>query len=580
MIKRTMSVTVFFLLCLSLSVFAGERRVELHLSSDETVPGRHVLLKVIVHGFEPEISPPEIPFADGLDVRYTHQEKDEQDRSILVYRVVPMRAGSFEIGPVFLEHEGDVYRTNSLELIADRHAGTDFHRREEVDYREKGLDGRIFLEVDLPERDIYVNDQFSLRLFFYSDWLDVEQIAITEPPHRHFITGEYVLEGTEFIDKDGQIFFVMEYSRDMFATEPGVYEIGPMKAAFTVTERKGELLNDNQAFYEYFLGPDKSRRLEIETDRFEVRVLPFPREGMPGGFMGAVGDFEMTVQSTGMDLSLGEEFEIRTVITGSGNISSINAPRIEQHEGLSVSPPVIRSTERGIESSHRLKVRALRQTYSPEVSFSYFDPGRGNYVHLRERIKGLRGITEEGEQVVEEDEVSLAVEDIVPIKLTPGPFFKGELLFYETGWFFVFYFSPILFLSVLGVVRKKERFLQGGTPLAKRYRARRKAEENLRSLEAFLIKEDSMRFYEQLHKTLCEYLGMRFSLSPRTLSPGDVEKRIVPFLDEKELADIIYELFADLYLMRYAGENVRSDMERSFDRIVFLIKRFSEEKKT
>lgn len=147
----------------------------------------------------------------------------------------------------------------------------------------------IYLVMEVPKKDIYVNEEIPIKVMLFTDWLDIENILLQQKASKDLIIRKFSDKTISNIDKEGVKYIVLEYKSSLVAVMPGTYTLNPVEATMeAVMPGKGASvaappLNENSGFYEKFIGPSGSRKITIETQPFvfnasEVPVKEKPRE--------------------------------------------------------------------------------------------------------------------------------------------------------------------------------------------------------------------------------------------------------------------------------------------------------------
>lgn len=168
-------------------------------------------------------------------------------------------------------------------------------------------------------------------------------------------------------------FGVTEITQEVQAVKPGTFSFGP-------------------SVIEGVVNPDsfeEGKQLTSEAAPVTLTVLPFPEEGKPVSFNGAVGDFQFKVSLVGeKQVNVGDEIALSLRISGKGNLTAVPVPEVCCQPGFTGFfrtndlPP--RET---IEGDTKIAVVQLRPTSQdikaiPSVEFSFFNPNTEQYTTL------------------------------------------------------------------------------------------------------------------------------------------------------------------------------------------------------
>jgi hypothetical protein len=172
---------------------------------------------------------------------------------------------------------------------------------------------------------------------------------------------------------------IREISQEVEADKPGSYSFGPSVIEGYAYETVG-----SQRRY-------TSAKIKYEAPAVVVTVSPFPTEGKPASFNGAVGSgFQFKVSLlTDSNINVGDEIALSVDISGGDNIKNVPLPEICCQPGVSGFfrmddlPPV--GELHGQSKNFVVRMRPLTEKIHeiPSIEFSSFDPHTAQYKVLR-----------------------------------------------------------------------------------------------------------------------------------------------------------------------------------------------------
>ena len=148
-------------------------------------------------------------------------------------------------------------------------------------------------------------------------------------------------------------------------------------------------LFDNGFFDEPFGPFGQMERRKVTAEPAELDVKPLPAAGRPADFSGAVGKFEMAVESSPKQVKVGDPVTVKMRISGTGNFDRVNAPTLIEpngwhaYEASGEFKPNDDTQSNGTKTFEMAVVPEERKTQMPQVQFSYFDPEAEKYVTLK-----------------------------------------------------------------------------------------------------------------------------------------------------------------------------------------------------
>ncbi|MCE5293208.1 MAG: BatD family protein [Chlamydiales bacterium] len=168
---------------------------------------------------------------------------------------------------------------------------------------------------------------------------------------------------------------VQSISQPAVALEPGTFNSGP---SFIEGYIYGQDVYGNKVVSQTLL--------QAQAPAVEVTILPFPKEGMPISFNGAIGVFYWKVRAVGpTNIAVGEKITLEVTVSGSGDYDTVTFPNLALQPGfkdvfrLSDLAPVgqMKDGQKIFTVNMRPVVPGI--TLIPSIQFSSFDPSSGAY---------------------------------------------------------------------------------------------------------------------------------------------------------------------------------------------------------
>lgn len=133
-------------------------------------------------------------------------------------------------------------------------------------------------------------------------------------------------------------------------------------------------------------------KLRAETTELTVTVAPFPEEGKPASFNGAVGNFSMkTSLLTPAAMHVDDKIELAIDITGDDNLHTVNLPNLNDAgfkelfrlSDLPSTGEIHDKTKRFVVELYPLST-AVKEI--PPLEFSFFNPDTNSYTKLSSQL--------------------------------------------------------------------------------------------------------------------------------------------------------------------------------------------------
>jgi len=399
--------------------FADSPSITAVLSNSEATVGETVELQVNVTGPGDTQAPEEIAVT-GLEIYRTGENASSQLKFgaggmqvtktvTYTYTVLPKNAGKFTIPQQAIRVGNNVLRTPELTLnVADtpgRATGARPSRGAQTQSQSVRAGELMFAELIVPKKVAYVGEIVPVQIRMGFD--PRIRPRLIEPPEisgQGFTAEKLQQSGQTSESINGRPYDVVTYKSAIAAARAGKFELGPVKAkaqvivprARSVPRSRGrspfDLFNLDDPFSDpFFSNPfaqlGERREVEIKSDPVALEVKPLPRNAPPS-FSGAIGNFAMTTDANPKSVQMGDPITVTSTISGRGNFGRVNAPVLEDERGWHKYPPSSKfkqDDEVGISGTKTfetvLSPNEKKQTL-PVLAFSYFDPGKDQYVTL------------------------------------------------------------------------------------------------------------------------------------------------------------------------------------------------------
>lgn len=358
---------------------AGEVEIDAALNRHVARVGETVLLTVTIRApgvYSPEIEDPRLPgfevlaTADRSTFRFTSLGALREFSREYTLRV--QRPGPLTVPPITISVDGTLYESEALRLtVEDESLGAQVPPGL-TPRPEEEVAVRLWFEPDTA----YVGQQITLTVAAFFD-SSVRSRLQRQPEYRApDVQGVWTadLPGTPQPERhvvDRREYFVQVYRRAIFPLSPGVVRIPPAAVIYEV--RRG-LIYAPETF-------------QVESSPATIVVRPWPSEGVPEGFAGAVGRYETEIWFDRSDLRAGEAVNLVLEVEGSGNMNALARPDLPEIPGVRVyeggedAEVQLRGSEF---AGHKrfswvLVPERPGQYVLPALRFPYFDPRAGTY---------------------------------------------------------------------------------------------------------------------------------------------------------------------------------------------------------
>ena len=534
--------------------------VDATVESNDVVVNDPFIFTITVNGAQ-NVSPPALYDLDGFDASYLGPSTQvsfvngRMSASISHrYRVVPLRAGEFQLGPFAVDVGGQRYQTKPIPI---RVAATGSARREAAP-APTGTQG-LRLVVEPAKTEVYVGERVDLTLTLFVGNLRIRDLQYPVIAADGVTLDKFAQpsEGSRVLG--GQRYQTVTMHTTMTPVRPGTVDLAASMAMNMVTTRRGM----DPLFDSFF--PAEPKPVEVRAEPVRISVLPLPEQGKPADFAGAVGVFDFTLSAKPTTLDVGDPVTLRMEISGAGNLANVTAPAVPVDDRFRAYDAQPVKGEDGAERRvfEQVVIPKVADVHElPPVRFSFFDPAARAYRTITRGPTTLSVRTGHGAKPEVVDANQPAAEpvqpkaqplgrDIVYIKDTPGPL-RGPQL-YQRAWFLLAQLIPVaLFAAVWAYARRRDRL--AADPRLVRFRQAGRAAR--RALAALRGGAGDTRFYDELAAAVAAYLSAKLDLPP-----GAVDReRVLARLDGEgcaaDMRERIGTFFGLIEQARYAPSQV------------------------
>jgi hypothetical protein len=501
---------------------------------------------------------PTLPALDGLRVIGTSTQQSVslingrmQSTYGFVYQLQPTRKGTLSIPSIGISVRGKTYQTAPLTLQVSSGSGQAGGQSggavpgypggaAPTDPFAPGPMGAlspqdaVAVRHKVDRNTVYVGQQVTYMFTFYQAEQLAGDVSYREAEMPGFVAEPLPNPPATDETLNGRLYRTQKRPKALFATAPGKHTIG--RAMVTVT-------------LDPFMGTQ-----ELVADPVTVNVLPLPQANQPPSFTGAVGKFRVVLSADQTAVRAGETINVQAQVTGSGNIKSLGAPKLnlpasvrlyeagdsrKAEAGGGGDPDLIGGT--AVFSYLVLPRQSGTLTLGP-VAFPYFDPVARSYRTAASNAIAIQVTA----GVVSAADSPAPGAGLRPIRSTPGRLVGTPLPF--QWWFWAALGIPLLALAWAGWRRWQVAAALADPQLARAARALRLARGRFADALRCLDGGDCDACYAQLHAAVCDYVADRLGAPPAGLTADTVYQRLLAAGCTPDLAEQ-----ARLLLERAAG---------------------------
>ncbi|MBI4682948.1 MAG: protein BatD [Nitrospirae bacterium] len=572
---------IFTFVLISSAAYAKEIGFQASMDRDVIYLGQSAQLQLQFQG-STDIPAPDIPAIDGFQTRYAGPStmmsivNGRMSSSVThIYRLVPLKSGKFQIGPFSIQHEGDTYKSNALNVEVLDSAANASGRTEQQQKPAANLGDRVFVKMHAGKKSAYINEIIPLTIKLYVNSIGVRDIQYPEYNREGFSGGQFDKPNQHRETVSGLVYDVVEFKTSIFATMDGTYKLGParIKANLVTQKRRSRHSRLDDFFgrdpFDDFFGGYETYPVELKSEALSLKVLPLPETGRPGDFKGALGNFSFNLEVSPAEVKAGDPVTLKMIISGSGNFDSVTSPSLKQHDGFKTYDPQAKQ-----EGNRKIFEQVLIPMTDnikvvPAISFSFFNTDRGEYQTIVRGGGPLRVLKSDRKEEVtildapENAARSVVREkfgrDIIYIKESPGPLTGKGRYIYKNPLVIFLQIVPVLTLIGAWIAYKRKERLSTDIGYARRLTAPRKARKGIYEAEDFLAKNRADEFYDAVFKTIRDYVGNRFHVPSGGMTADSAGEVLKDKGLAQDMLSRLINIFKECDMARYAPSETGGD---------------------
>lgn len=339
---------------------------------------------------------PQLQVSNGLRLRNGRREVSRQTQIIngqasytttlkLSLEASSQQTGEFSVAAFELNYKGQVISVPAASLVVvERPQDAAPPRSELIQFKAK-LPEQLYLgQSQVAQLQLYIHESVQLQ-----DYQAIQRNAnaFTIPELTDPFVRETMLQGHRFKVVEWQVHLTPIQAGEQTLHFHTVVQVAlPENPAnrrvspFPRSALGGSLFN--RIFRE-------TETIELETAVHRMQVRPLPTVGRPEGFSGAIGQFNIELSTDRSACQVQDPITLELKISGRGNFSRIQAPKMAQSNAWRGYPPdasmEVAATD-PLSGSKRfeyiLRPQIVGQLSTPHSAFSYFDPESASYVEL------------------------------------------------------------------------------------------------------------------------------------------------------------------------------------------------------
>ena len=592
---------------LALSAFIAFGQTEIKVEAPNVVAADEQFNVTFI--IEGEENPSDFQWASGNDfqilwgpqsgrstsLQIINGKRSKSVQTTYTYVLRPTGAGKFNLPTATAKVNGKEIRSEATSIqVAAAGAATSKSRPQQSSgqssaqtqqRQQTGIqDSDIFLKLDLSRRNVVVGEPIIATLKLYQRVNIGGFENVTFPTFNGFWSQE--IEAPTNIEFEREVYDGQIYNSALlrkFVIIPqhqGEIKIDPAEMVCLVNIRVSP---SGTSIFDGFFDDYRTVRKKVSTGAVTVNVSPLPA-GAPASFGGGVGTFSISAKLSKDELKTHEAASLLVTISGKGNVSLLEAPKVSFPPDMEVYDTKIseKVDKGGLAGSKYYEFPFIPRSHGDfviePVRYSYYDVEKGKYVTLETEpinITVERGNEVDAGGVViagpSQKDVRTLGSDIrfintkAPGLVSKGVFFVGSSLFWELA-------ALLVVLAVVAwLVFHKVAERRADVVGTKNRKATKMALKRLQLASTFLKQNLYTAFYEELHKALLGFISDKLNIPVAELS----RDRITESLKAENVSENLIATFIDILdaceFARYAPDSGHEAMAAHYDSAVDVI---------
>lgn len=496
------------------------------------------------------------------------------------------KEGKFTIRPASIKVDGKTYESNSLDIQVvkgqpQQQAGSAQQNNQEKEAAPAGNISKdnLFVRVVLDKTNVSKGEQILATIKLYISQ-NVPLNGFDEvklPTYEGFWTKEIeVPQQVNFVREvyNGKIYQSGILKKTiLFPQQTGSIRIDPFEITCLVRQR----VRQQQGFFDDFFDNYTVVKAKVVSDPVTVHVKDLP--GPPEKFTGAVGNFSFTGAIDKTKVASNEAVTLKLTISGSGNLSLINAPKIDLPQDFEAYEP--KTSDRTVANDNGLSgtvsfeylfiPRFAGNFTIPPVEFVFFNPNTRQYETRSTEAYQMtvtKGSDDQNASVMSsysKQDVKMIGKDIRFIKQNKSKLKPKGSSFFGTFEFYSIYVLSLIAFAIVFVLNRKKIKESANLALVRNKRANKVALKRLKDAARFLKNNQAEQFYESVIKALWGYLSDKLSIPVADLNREKASATLLEKSIDQNTVNELMKIIDDCEFARYAPAAFSGTMNEIYD---------------
>jgi len=496
------------------------------------------------------------------------------------YFLTPETKGNYTIGQASIEIDGDIYKTLPVKVQVTEAVESSLSPGSPSSV----VDDDIELSIEISKSNPYLNEPISVEFkLLFNPKINVTNLGeIDNPEFKNFWSQNIKIPRLEIKSTSykGQRYNYVTWKKALlFPQKAGDLELLPLTLDVTI-----DVPTNRRDFFGNTIYTQTSKK--VASRKSIIKVKNFPENGKPESFNGAVGNFDISLNSSKSQLKATESFQLEFKVNGNGNLKLFSLPEIIVPSSLEKYAPEfkekINTSLRGM-NGEISNVYTIVPQYQgkypiPPVEFSFFNPKTEQYVTLYSNesivdvLDGPTRLSESNVQTSNPVSNSITSSDQFNFIKLSSDFIQIDRknIIDSKKILFTLFLIPIIIL-VLAIIYFNLRNKKVSENILKSRDADLLARQYLNNAKIDMNNKDS--FYASLENALFNFIKSKYLIEREDFS----KDRLKSILEKDKISNNIIEDLIDIInsceLARYTPTTPEG-MDQDYEKAVKVISNF------
>lgn len=528
----------------------------------------------------------------STSVQIINGKRTKSSQFTYTYILMPKATGVFAIPQATAKVKGKDITSSpvSIEVVSDSPSGSGSSGQSSSGGRQSSSDGfsgisdeDLFLRLTLSRTDVVIGEPVTATLKLY------QRVNIAGFEDARFPT----FNG--FWSQEVQAPTNIDFKRESYNDR--IYNTAVLREYVLIPQQKGTITIDpaelvclvnirvssggGASIFDGFFDDYRTIRKRIVSSSYKVKVSGLPA-GAPDSFGGGVGDFSIKAQLSKDTLTTHEASSLVVTISGKGNVSLLDAPKVSFPSDFEVyDTKISEKTVPGSGGTSGSKIyefpfipRSHGDFEIDPVKYSYYDVNAGKYVTLS--TDPMRISVKKGNAKEQSSGTGLSVpsfsrqgvenlgEDIRYIHTKiPALKPKGDF-FVASGLFWILFAAIPVIGFILWLVFRNIAARRADIVGTKTRKATKMALRRLKMADDYLKKNLYTAFYEELHKAVVGFISDKLNMSAADFSKEKVSEALLANGVDKPSVDTLIGVLDACEFARYSPDSGNEAMQMHY----------------